>query len=44
MAVVCPSDSCLFEENGRYVWNDDHHITTAFAATKADVVAFLLDR
>lgn len=39
LSVVCPSVVCLFEENGNYVWNDAHHVTKAFAATKVDVVA-----
>lgn len=41
--VVCPTETCLFEENGHYVWNDEHHITNAYSVTKASAVAPFFD-
>lgn len=40
--VVCPTSDCLFEEGGTLIWNDQHHITPSYSASKADVVAALL--
>ncbi len=41
--LLCPFEDCLFEDNGEYVWNDEHHITDAYSSTLGPTFFTLLD-